>query len=260
LQPITIRELWDNEIEAKQKGYKYFLIAGFRRLSAYKANEAEVIPCSLRNVQTEFECRDINAVENLQREQLTFWQEAKSIKHYWIADWTRNEIANRVHKSPGWVQQRIQLLEMEPEIQRFAEQGHIVSTDIRELTKYNGKERMQAANRIRDARKRGDTKNLTVKMRKKNKPNEAKARHRIEVEELMEMIRVYFKQVDRDMMVIVSDVLSEQGNCIIQQIMAWSVGNLTNVELHMSLKHFFRIFGVDYELPEFESPKMENFH
>jgi ParB family chromosome partitioning protein len=259
VQPVIIRELWDNEIEAKAKGFKYFLIGGFRRLSAYKANEAEVIPCTLRNVKTEFECRDINAIENLQREQLTFWQEAKSIRHYWIADWTRNDIAERVHKSPGWVQQRIQLLEMEPEIQRFAEQGYISSTDIRELTKYTGSERMKVANRIRDARKTGNTKNLQVKLRKKDRPGEAKIRHRIEVEELMDTLRTYFKQVDRDQMILVADVLSEQGNCILQQIMAWSVGNSTNLDLHMSLQKFFKIFNVEYEMPEFEKPRMELF-
>lgn len=260
LQPVTVRELWDNEIETKARGFKYFLISGFRRLAAYKSNEAEVIPCTVRNVQTEFDCRDINAVENLQREQLTFWQEAKSIRHYWIADWTRQAIAERVHKSPGWVQQRIQLLEMEPEIQKFAEQGYIVSTDIRELSKFTGADRLKAANSIRDARKRGDTKNLQVKLRKKNRPGESKSRHRIEIEELMSDLRMYFKQVDRSQMVEAGHILSEQGNCILQLIMAWTVGNATNLDLHMGLRDFFRILSVEYELPDFETTRLENLH
>jgi len=260
LNPITVRPLWDNETDTKKRGFKYSLVAGFRRYSAYRANEADVIPCNIREIATEFDCRDINAVENLQREQLSFWQEARSIKHYWIADWTRQEIAARVHKSPGWVQHRIQLLEMEPEIHRFAEQGYILPSDIRELSKYTGIERLKIANKIRDARKTGKSSpNLLVKLRKKNRPNEAKIRHRLEVEELMEDLRIYFKEVDKTQMILISEVVSDQGNCILQQIMSWSVGNLTNVELHFALKEFFAIFNVVYDMPEFEAPKLEMF-
>lgn len=261
LNPITVRALWETEEITKKRGFNYSLIAGFRRFAAYRANEAELIPAHIRKVDSDFDCRDINAVENLQRQDLNFWQEARSIRHYWIADWTRQEIANRVHKSPGWVQHRIQILEMEPEIQKFAEQGYIHSTDIRELAKFTGKERLIAANRIRDARKTGKgPKNLMIKLRKKNRPNEAKIRHRLEVEELIESLRQYFKLVPQDMTVTVGDVVSAQGNCILQQIMSWSVGNLSNVELHMSLRAFFKVFDIEYDLPEFENTRLENFH
>lgn len=252
INPITIRELWDNETEAKKKGFKYSLVAGFRRFSSYRVNEAEVIPCNVKTIDTEFDCRDINAVENLQREQLTYWQEAQSIRHYWIAAWTREDVARRVSKSPGWVQLRYQLLEMEPEIQNAAEQGYITSTDVRELAKFRGVERLQVAGKIRDARKRGEGKNVSVKHRKKDLPNESKQRKPLEIEEMMDIVRTHMSEVDRDQMVLVSDWVTMQGNSLITRLLAWTVGRATNLEVHMEIRDFLKLHGIIYSLPDFD--------
>jgi ParB/RepB/Spo0J family partition protein len=256
LNPITVRVLWDNESEIMKRGYKYSLVAGFRRYSSYRANDADVIPANIKDVKTDFECRDINAVENLQREQLTFWQEARSIRHYWLADWKREEVARRVNKSPGWVQQRYVLLGMEDEIQQAAEQGYITPTDLREIGKFSGIERLQVAGRIRDARKRGETRNVAIKHRKKDQPSEAKQRKLIEVEELMELIRVNLAEVDRDNMVLLSDWVTPQGNSIITRVLAWSCGHATNLDLHLELRDFFKACGVVYVLPDFEMTEL----
>jgi ParB family chromosome partitioning protein len=259
VQPIVVRKLWPEEEYLKAKGFQYSLVAGFRRLMAYKANQANVIPATVKDLKTDFDCRDLNAVENLQRENLTFYQEAQSIRHYWIASWSREDVAKRVNKSPGWVQQRYELLEMEPDIQKFAAQGYILASDIRELAKYKGEERIKVANRIRDARKTGkasENRNLMVKLRKKGRPHESKRRHRIEVEELMEDLREYFKQIDRNKMIPLSEIISLQGNTFAHKIMAWSVGNLSNMDLHLELREFFKKFDVSYQMPEFEGMKV----
>ena len=253
INPITLRALWDNESEIQRRGFKYSLVAGFRRFSAYRANEADVIPSNIKEIATEFDCRDINAVENLQREQLTFWQEAMSIKHYWLADWKREEVASRVSKSPGWVQQRYMLLQMEPEIQQAAEQGYITPTDLRELTKFTGIERLQVAGKIRDARKKGETRNIAVKHRKKDKPMEAKIRRPVEIEELMSIIRTHMVEVDKDQMILVGDWVTPQGNSLITRVMAWSTGHASNLDVHIEIRDFLKVHGVVYDMPEFDT-------
>jgi ParB-like chromosome segregation protein Spo0J len=205
---------------------------------------------------SDFDCRDVNAVENLQRKDLTLYQEARSIKHYWLADWPRDEIATRVSKSPGWVQVRCMLLEMEPEIQQAADQGYLLQSDIRELYKYKGTERLKRAGLVRDARKSGQTKNIVDKIKKKAKASSKKRRTEYEIQELMEYIRIHFERVDPEETMILSDFISPQGNSIIHRVMAWVSGTITSLDVHMSLRDFCRKMGIEYTLPEFEPEKL----
>src|SRR5688500_7487781 len=63
IKPITLRPLWENEIIQQRQGFKFFLVAGYRRYTAYRVNNAEYIPAIVRyDLVSEFECRDINAV------------------------------------------------------------------------------------------------------------------------------------------------------------------------------------------------------
>ena len=252
LEPIIIRPLWPVvEAHLINKGYEYSLVAGFRRYSSYKANNAEFIPAIVREITSEFDCRDINAVENLQRKDLTFWQEAKSIRHYWMASWTRAEIAERVNKSMGWVQLRIMLLEMEPEIQTAANQGYIVATDMHDLARFKGDERLRVAGRLRDARKTGQTRGIKHRLHKREKASSKKIRRYQEIQDVMDLIRTAFKEADLDQMVLLGDIITPQGNSIIHRIMAWSTGQITSLDVHIEIRDFCKKIGVNYEIPEF---------
>lgn len=251
VEPIVIRELWPNEGEIIAKGYEWSLVSGFRRfMAAYKVCEAEKIPAVLRVLNSDFDCRDINAIENLQRKDLSFWEEAKSIRHYWVADWTREQIAERINKSPGWVQLRAMLLEMPPEIQQMAANGHILQNDLRELSKYHGYERLKVAAQIRDARKAGE-KGVSVKFKRKDKPNTKKARSAKDIEELMEYLRPYFQQVDPELQLRAGDHITNQGNCILGRILGWVAGNVTSLDMEVAVRDMFKQLGVAYEVRDF---------
>lgn len=252
LQPVVVRELWDTEGKIKDQGYKYSLVSGFRRLSCYKVLNAERVPVHIRKITSEFEARDINAVENLQRKDLTLLQEAVSIRHYWLANWSRQDIAKRVNKSDGWVQIRVMLLQMEPEIQQAAHQGYISSSDIRLLYSFNGAERLKRAGAIRDARKRGE-KGITVRFKKLDKASTKRVRTKSEIQEMMDYIREYAKKVDKDQQISVSNIVSDQGTITpLHRVCAWASGDVTTLDLHTSLKAFFDFLGVHYETPELE--------
>lgn len=251
IEPVILRELWDTELDALRRGFKYSLVAGFRRYSAYKANVAEFIPGTIRQLKSDFDCRDINAVENLQRTDLTLWQEAKSIRHYWVAGWSREDTASRVSKSPGWVQIRYMLLSFEPEIQQAADQGYILSADIRELYKYHGAERLRMAGQVRDARKKGETRNVTDRIKKADRPEVRKKRGGIDIIEMMDVLRTVFKELDRDQMIMVGDIITPNGNSLVQRLMAWINGEVTTLDVHMDLKSFCKAAGYDYKIPSF---------
>ena len=75
LQPLTVRRIGD----------KYELIAGERRLRAAKSCEMEVVPCIVYDI-SQRESAILALVENIQREDLSFFDEAlaieKLIKYY----------------------------------------------------------------------------------------------------------------------------------------------------------------------------------
>ena len=252
LQPVTLRALWDTEEHLKLRGFKYSLISGFRRFSAYRALGAVEIPGHLRDVKTDFEAKDINAVENLQRQDLTFWQECQSIRHYWLGGWSRQEIAHRINKSDGWVQVRIMLLEMEPEIQIAAHQGFLKPSDVRTLHAFHGNDRLRRAGIMRDARKKGD-KSIAVKLKKKDKASTRRTRTKSEICDMADYIREFAKKIDPKKTITAELIVSSQGTLFpMHRFTAWCVGDIRTDELHTSLRDFF--FGLDvmYETPEME--------
>lgn len=250
--PVIIRPLWPNEGNLANKGFKYFLMAGFRRHYSYRVNEAELIPCVVKAVQTEFEARDINAIENLQRLDLNIMQEANAIRHYWAAAWTREEIGQKLNKSPGWVQLRCMLLELPSEIQMAAAEGYILQNDIREIFKYKGNEaRLKVAGVIRDRRKAGLNKGLTAAIRKKDKAQTKRRRSPDELFEIMEIMRNICKRADSEEMIKIGDLHSPQGNSITTRIFSWVTGKTTAYELHTAIRKYANLIGVNYELPEF---------
>jgi ParB/RepB/Spo0J family partition protein len=254
VEPVVIRELWPTEEHIRAKGFQYSLVAGFRRFTSYRVAKAEKIPAHIRIVRDDFEARDVNAVENLQRENLSLWQEAVSIRHYWVASWNREDIARRVSKSMGWVQVRCMLLSMEKPIQEAAEQGYLTQSDIREIYKYTGMERLQIAGRTVDARKNGEkTGQVNLKIRKKDTAQTRKQRTRDEIVSLMDSVRKICLQADRDDRILLSELISDQGTLLpFHKLMAWTNGEITTGEMHMVLIEFARKLDAHYEVPDME--------
>lgn len=259
LCPITIRPLraedrndLKNEQHLLKQGYTHITIAGHRRLTAYLINEAEGIPCIIKDAYISlFDQKDINAVENLQRLELNLKEECDAIRHYWMAGWNREETAKRIQKSQGWVQIRYMLLEMPEEIQILAGQGLIKGTDIRELNKYKGEELMRMAAQIRDKRRAGEKRGVTHSIKKKEKFDSKKIRTREEMFTFMEVIRNTLKKATPDLVVNVESIVTPQGNTFAVRCLSWAAGEITSGEVHVSFRDFCADLGIDYEMPDF---------
>ena len=99
-------------------GKDYLLIMGYRRFTACEINKYETIDAIIREDISSFEqAQAFNLIENLKRENLNPVEESNSIRFFTKLGLQRAEIADQIQKSPGWVQVRMQLLDL-PEIIR----------------------------------------------------------------------------------------------------------------------------------------------
>ena len=164
LQPIIVRKL-DNIYE---------LIAGERRWRAAKIALLETIPALVVDV-TEKEAAEMALVENLQREDLSAWEEARAFKqlmeqfHY-----TQEQMAESVGKSRSYVANALRILTLPEGIQNIVANGQISAGHARTLLAFPEEEQGKLAQEIIKDKLSVRTLEKMVKARKatgKNKPS-----------------------------------------------------------------------------------------
>lgn len=102
LQPLTVRRIGD----------KFELIAGERRLRAAKSCEMEFVPCIVYDI-SQRESAILALVENIQRQDLSFFDEAaaieKLITHYGM---TQEDAAAKLGRAQSTVANKLRLLRL----------------------------------------------------------------------------------------------------------------------------------------------------
>ena len=123
LQPLTVRR--------REGGWE--LVAGERRLRAAKLAGLREVPCL--SIQTDGQSSSLRAlVENLQRRDLDFWEEAlalrKLIDTYHIS---QDEAARRLGKSQSAVANKLRLLKLDPAVLTILREGGCTERHARAL-------------------------------------------------------------------------------------------------------------------------------
>ena len=123
LQPLTVR---------RREG-AWELVAGERRLRAAKLAGLREVPCL--SIQTDGQSSSLLAlVENLQRRDLDFWEEAlalrKLIDTYHIS---QDEAARRLGKSQSAVANKLRLLKLDPAVLTILREGGCTERHARAL-------------------------------------------------------------------------------------------------------------------------------
>ena len=123
LQPLTVR----------RRGDGWELVAGERRLRAARLAGLETVPC----IEAEVDSRQsalLALVENLQRRDLDFWEEAaalrKLIDTYHIS---QEEAARRIGKSQSAVANKLRLLKLSPDVLSLLRDGGATERHARAL-------------------------------------------------------------------------------------------------------------------------------
>lgn len=257
LQPIIVRGVRTEdkdklpaEHELVAKGKQYVLLAGYRRWTAYKICDADVIPAVVHPAyMSEFEARDINAKENIQREDLTLGEECNSIKHYFFAGWGDKEVADALNKSVGWVQPRMMILKLPKAIMDLCHKGLVQVSDVRELYKLRDDPRvlLETAAKIRDIRRKGAVRGTGFLVKQRDNKNTKKLRSKTELRDAAKMIRKLFENCDPELQIPSSDIITVGGNSILTRLISWVGGEISSVEFYESLQEFCRLFNIDFD-------------
>jgi len=109
IQPLSVRLVLP-ETENLQPIYE--LIAGERRLRAVKLLFWETVPCVIINADNQMSA-EIAIIENLQREDLNFFEQAKAIqKLIEIFEYTQEQAARRLSVSQSYIANKLRILKL----------------------------------------------------------------------------------------------------------------------------------------------------
>ena len=123
IQPIIVR----------QAGEIYEIVAGERRLRAAKMSRLATIPAIVRQL-TDRDLAEIALVENLQRADLSFFEEAEGylrlIEEFHM---TQEEVAEKVGKSQPTIANKLRILKIDPIVKENIMVGLITERHVRAL-------------------------------------------------------------------------------------------------------------------------------
>lgn len=126
LQPLILK---------KESNGEYMLIAGERRLRAARMAGLEKVPAIIRDA-TDEEAGMIALVENIQRENLGYIEEAKAYKHL-MEKYNINqlELADRIGKNQSTISNKIRILNLPEDIQQLLVANKLTERHARALLK-----------------------------------------------------------------------------------------------------------------------------
>ncbi len=134
IQPLLVREV--------EAGYE--LIAGERRLRASMIAGLLNVPCIVRNVNDK-EMAEIALIENLQREDLHFFEEAIGYeKLLTLFDLTQEVLAKRVGKNQSTIANKLRLLKISLPVRALLLSGGLSERHSRAILKIESEQQQMA--------------------------------------------------------------------------------------------------------------------
>lgn len=139
LQPLSVRKI--------EKGYE--LIAGERRLRASKLLQLRYVPCIVLNI-SERTSAILALVENIQRQDLSFFDEAKAIeKLINFYGMTQEDAAVKLGKAQSTIANKLRILKLSDEEREIITKYNLTERHARALLRLGSKEdRVEILNRI----------------------------------------------------------------------------------------------------------------
>ena len=121
IQPLTVRSA----------GTGYELISGERRLRACQLLGLKEVPCIVEQVSPE-QSALMAMVENVQRADLRFWEEAEGYRRLLtVYGLSREELCRRIGKSLPFLSNKLRLLKLSATVRAAAERGNLSERHVR---------------------------------------------------------------------------------------------------------------------------------
>ena len=136
IQPLVVRKT--------SRGYE--LIAGERRLRACKALHMQRIPCIVRELTRDEDSALMALVENVQRRDLHFLEEAECYRAILRGcHMTQEALSARLGKSQSFLANKLRLLQLPPTVRRAMLDSGLTERHARALLKLHSEERQMQA-------------------------------------------------------------------------------------------------------------------
>lgn len=226
LQPVVVAP-YEGE-------YKYQLICGFRRFTACKHLGWEEIPATVTEKITQNELRTLNLIENLERKDLNFQEEAYNVDRMRLMGYNLEEIAEQLNRTPWWVKQRLQFSEFPKDIQKEWIELDLPANKISEVHRLRTEdERYEAFRKLKDAKfAQKPMSKVRLKGKKKKKLDTCKVRDTSEIEDMMELVMDAFG-----------------GAGLATRLLAWAMGRVPDRVILSEIKESCKRMGVAWEIP-----------
>jgi ParB family chromosome partitioning protein len=128
LQPLTVRKT----------GESYTVVSGNRRLLAARMAGLGEVPCILLEAEV-LDAELISLTENLQREDLDYFEEAQCLQQYLThSGLTQAQLARRLGRSQSAIANKLRLLQHSPRIQQALKEQGLSERHARELLRIPG--------------------------------------------------------------------------------------------------------------------------
>ncbi|MBR6408180.1 MAG: ParB/RepB/Spo0J family partition protein [Clostridia bacterium] len=143
LQPLTVRRLDKN---------RWTLVAGERRLRAAKMVGLQRVPC-VEISATDEQAAVLTLIENLQRSDLSFFQEAQALLDLMkITGMSQEQTAAKIGKSQSAVANKLRLLKLSPELRDMIEAEGLSERHARALLSADQQNRESILRHVIDSR------------------------------------------------------------------------------------------------------------
>jgi ParB/RepB/Spo0J family partition protein len=216
LAPIVVEEIPFGD-PLQQQGYLFRLLAGFRRYHAFHFKGWTKIAARVTIGLTSLERDMINITENVERKELSIVEEAKAFFRLNQAHLLSNQqIADRINRSKGYVDFRVKLLGLPPEIIQDLEDGVLNHAHIRDVLRYKTpEEQFERVRQIRNKLSRVAKPETEPTRKPTNRPV------RKEISELNALLDYYADYV---------------GFGLHTRTLAWAAGHISTDDLMTSVK------------------------
>lgn len=127
-QPVLVRPLPGSRVADTDRGVQYELVCGERRYRASLQAGVPTIPAMVRAL-TDDQVREIQIVENLQRQDLTELEEAEGYEQLMQhSGYTADQVGDKIGKSRSYVYARLKLLDLCLDAKQAMREGRIDSS------------------------------------------------------------------------------------------------------------------------------------
>ncbi len=233
-QPIVLRPY------SRKAGFKYQIVAGHRRYTAFQINNATHIPAYVRtDLTNDYAAAALNLSENVQREQLNMMMEARRINYFLAGGFSVRETAKMIGQAPGWVETRKRIMELPSYVHDEVAKEVIKQSHIQKLYEARGDEQ-KLLELVREIKLRAEKGNREVEVKEPPTYKELDEERKPKQGEISDMRMLIYGLITSK---------CDLPEYFPHRLLSWIMGDISRIDMYDSLKIECDRMGLAFKLP-----------